>query len=433
MEFLFYLLVLIAYLPGFWYIWRNPHTGSLPVLLFCFIGMFLFNAFGSFLFIDKSYGYFGSFFTPEYKAMVILQPLLFYAITGPYVTRKRGMVTEIKEGYPDRYISIVLAVISAVILYFYYRAVGGFLLFDLVFGDMNQENILQYREKTYGLAAYPFYRLGFFVLPAIIASHILLRGLSSGKFTISGMVLLFACMMPPLLLADKAGIMYMLIVIIIAYSIYIASTGKPVFSILNRKVFLALFSGLSLTIIFYVLYNSTSGKSVNEFAYNLFFRIFGSYAEAMAAVVPYVNEYGQLSGLSLPDLKGLLSHERINLEASLHYYMTHWELETEFSGLAGNVLVPAVAEGFANFKWYGFLLFAFLMHISVIIVQEFFIRIKMGILSYSLMAWYAYLAVTTSMTSIFSTYISFIHTAVTAGICLLWFAFWLVGRVLAIK
>lgn len=231
---------------------------------------------------------------------------------------------------------------------------------------------------------------------------------------------LLLCLIPPLLLADKAGILYLLIILIISYSLYLASCERPVMSILNRKVFLAILSGIGITWLLYGFYNSGKDASIFDYSYMLIFRVLGSYTEAMAALVPYVDEYGQLSGVSLPNMKGLLLHDRFNLEASLHYYMTHWKFETDFSGLPGNVLVPAAAEGYANFKWAGFILFSMTMCISVVIAQEFFIRLKMGILSYALMVWYAYLAVTMSMTSIFSTYISLIHTVVMVLLCLLW-------------
>ena len=80
--------------------------------------------------------------------------------------------------------------------------------------------------------------------------------------------------------------------------------------------------------------------------------------------------------------------------------------------------MPALGEGFANFGWLGFVLFALISFGAVVLVQEFFLRIRLGLISHALMSWYAYLALMISTNSIFATLISLIYT-VAFGIIIL--------------
>ena len=69
-----------------------------------------------------------------------------------------------------------------------------------------------------------------------------------------------------------------------------------------------------------------------------------------------------------------------------------------------------VAEGYINFDWLGAATFSLGAFLTVTFMQEILLRVRMGLLSFSLMAWYAYLSMSIAMTSVFATIVSFVHT-----------------------
>lgn len=131
-----------------------------------------------------------------------------------------------------------------------------------------------------------------------------------------------------------------------------------------------------------------------------------------AGVVPFVKENGYLRCYTLPTVKGLFAHERISLGAVLHEYLANWRFVTRVEGLPGTVFVPTVAEGHINFGWLGAATFSLSAFLAVTFMQEILLRLRMGLLSFPLMAWYAYLSMSIAMTSVFATIVSFVHTYV---------------------
>ena len=424
-----YLLVLLAYLPGLIAATRMRVIIQLPVVLFCFLGMFFFNAAGSILVMTRHYNYFGSLLSFEYVMMLVLQPLLFYMVTGPYVLLREPKETTLINTQSDKAVTAVLVILCLVILAAYFLRVGRFLAYDLLSGTLKQQNVLEYRMRTYGLPEYPIYRLGFLVFPILVAVQLFLGGSAKGRFERGRILGISLCLMPPLLLGEKAGVLNVTAALVIAYSVHLASLGRSFQSMFNPRLLAALAIALIPTLFAYSRYYRDSIMTSVEVIDTLLFRMFGVYSEALAAIVPFSREAGELGGTTLPNIKGLLPFERINLEAALHHYMTYWTVEMKFSGLPGSLPVPALGEGYVNFGWPGFIIFGLVSFGCVVLVQEIFLRFRFGTTSYSLMVWYGYLAMTMATTGLFATFVSLIHTV----LLLLVFVIYLVDARLTTK
>jgi hypothetical protein len=427
-ELLAYLIVLVAYLPGLLMIKDSNGLQRAPLLLFAFVGMFLFNALGSILVMMRHYNYFGPLLTPQYVTMLIVQVLLFYAVAVPYLHAKqygrRSSSSRVGPRGTDTIFSIVLGSLTVLILALYLRETGRFLITDLISGKLNAHNVLDYRAHTYGLANFRFFRLGFLVLPAMIGAHIVLTSMRDKILDPIRAIGLLACFVPPLLMAEKVGVLY---VVLVLFAAWVVGRQSDLVNVKARSgwylVLPLTLAALPTTVIYLMYY--TGGENVLAEVSRLFlFRTLGSYTESIAAAVPFAQEAGWLHGRSWPNIGGLLPWQRINIEAALHHYMTNWTVTFEFSGLVGSSSLPAVAEGYINFGWPGFICIALIWFFILIVSQEVLDRLRPQLVAQVLTAWYAYLALFTSLTSLFATLVSFIHTAVALAVYLLYLTIW---------
>lgn len=420
---LLYLLVLAAYAPGLYAIARLPRLAAMPVITFTFLGMFLFTAVGSILVISHPHFALGSLLSPEYVGMLVLQAGTFYLLAGPYVAWRRDPADRLPATrVPDRLLRDLLLVASVAILATYYAKTGRFLLFDLLAGRINRLNILDYRAITYGLPEYPFFRLGFFVLPAWAAALTIAMASARGRLRVSHVAVIGVCLVPPLLLAEKAAILHMAAVMFIAYACHLGVSGKPLWAGLNHKALLLLLCAFVPTALTYLAYFSAESGNLRSMWDQFIFRIAGVYSEALAATVPFVEQQGYLGGTTMPNLKGLLPHERFNLEAAMHAFLAAGTEFNPHSGLAGASPVPATGEGYVNFGWPGFFAFSVVSFCCVIAFQEVLLRLQKvaGTLGFALSAWYGYLGFTLFTTSVFATFISLIHTVIAVGLLVAW-------------
>jgi hypothetical protein len=305
------------------------------------------------------------------------------------------------------------------VLFLYYLKVGRFLLFDLLAGKINRINILEFRALTYGLKEYPFFRLGFLVFPALVAALSIGIASARGRLKFPDFLWLGSCLIPPLLLAEKAAILNMSAVLFIAYGIHLGLHGRALGSALNGKTLAAIALAFLPTAATYFIYFNTAGDSFREVISQFLFRITGVYSQALAATVGFVEANGYLHGTTLPNLKGLLPHERFNLETAMQLFLGGLEVSSK-SAVAGATPVPATGEGYVNFGWPGFVLFGTISFLSMVLIQEVLLRIRTGASSWALSAWYGYLGFTLFTTSLFATFISLIHTVVAVGVIALW-------------
>lgn len=417
-PYLIYGLIISVYVPGVIALLRLPRLALMPIVSFSFLGMLLFTALGSWMIITRGNHFLGSLSSDTYLNMLIAQCLLFYVVVGPYVMlRKR---TKIKTGAPgtDESVRAVLMMLTVGILIVYYLKVGKFLLFDLLAGHINRLNILDYRALTYGLKEYPLFRLGFLVFPALAAA--LSVGIASrrGRLNMVDVGCIVLCMIPPLLLAEKAAILHMAVIVFIAYTLHLGMQQRPLGSAVNPKIMLIGLITLVPTIAAYIAYLG-SADGLQHLPRQILFRIFGVYSEGMAATVRYTDLHGFFNGATLPTFKGLFPHERIHLDVVMHTFLAAGT-EVQGAAIPGATPVPANAEGYANFGWLGFVLFSAAAFGCIVMVQELLSRLRLGGLSMALMAWYGYLGFILSTTSVFGTFISLIHTVVAVGVILLW-------------
>ena len=127
------------------------------------------------------------------------------------------------------------------------------------------------------------------------------------------------------------------------------------------------------------------------------FRIVGVYSEAMAATVSFVEQYGLLEGSTLPTVRGLLPHERLDVGVTMHQFMF---------GNMGSVTLPAPAEGYINFGWWGFCLLAAASYGSMILVEQTLLRMPRNVLTASLLVFYSIMATKLAQMSLFLTFVS---------------------------
>jgi hypothetical protein len=424
-PYLVFTVVMAAYFPGVVAALMLPRLTVMPVVTFAFLGMFLFTAVGSFLIMTRPHWALGSLFSSAYVMMLLGQAVIFYAVVGPYLWwRKLPLSVDVGSVGAGNLLRAVLALATLAILAYYYAKVGRFLLFDLVAGRINRVNILEYRALTYGLPEYPLLRLGFFVFPALIAAITVAMASARGHLTGRTILVMGLCMVPPLLLAEKAAVLHMAAVVFIAYAVRLGDWGLPLAAALRGRTLLFVLLAFIPTAFSYLAYFNLPGDTVRSAFDQFLFRIVGVYSETMAASVPFVDAHGYLGGVTMPNAKGLFPHERFNLEAAMHGFLAAGSEYRSQVALPGASPVPATAEGYVNFGWSGFVLFSVVAFASVVAVQEILLRLRarFGAAAWALSAWYGYLAFTLMTTTVFATFISLIHTVLAVGVLVAWYA-----------
>jgi hypothetical protein len=432
-----FVVILLFYLPGLIAIVRIPKLAAMPVLTFTFMGMFLFTAVGSLQVMTRiRFQYYllpnnewtstaaGTIGSGEFVVMLLLQAFLFYVVVVPYIYFRRiPPYLRNNENSTDLKLRRILAISTVIILTFYYYKVGRFLLFDLLAGNINRLNILEFRAFTYGLKEYPFFRLGFLVFPALIAALSVGIASAKGSMKVSDFLWIAGCLVPSLLLAEKAAILNMAAVLFIAYIAQLGAQGRSLQSVLTWKTMLAVAAAFLPTLVTYMVYFNTPSDNFGEISDQFVFRVIGVYSEALASTVGFVQEHGYLNGTTLPNIKGLLPHDRFNLEAAMHAYIAGLSFDSHSftSSLSGSTSVPATGEGYVNFGWPGFILFSIALFLCVIIFQELLLRLRMAATGLALSAWYGYLGFILFTTSLFATFVSLIHTIIAMAVISFWF------------
>lgn len=359
----------------------------------------------------------GSLYSNTYVFMLISQVVILYMLAWPYVLyAKRPQ--EPKRTIYDDFLPWLLLALAACVLGIYYAKVSNFLLFDLLAGKINRLNILDYRLMTYGLPEYPFYRIGFLVFPALAGAAAVFNAGLRGFWRLTDAVAISLAAIPPLLLAEKAGVLNYGAVVFIAYFLSRGLKGGGIGVSLGLKVVILMVAAFLPTILIYSLYFSLPGDNFGVMVNQFIFRIFGVYSEALAATVPFVENFGFFHGKTFPNIKGLLPFERFNTEVELHSFLAAG-LETRRAGIAGTTPVPANGEGYLNFGVAGFLAFSVITALTLIVFQEALNRLRLGVVGPLLAAWYGYLAMMLSTTTLFATFLSITHTLIALFVVLL--------------
>jgi hypothetical protein len=81
-----------------------------------------------------------------------------------------------------------------------------------------------------------------------------------------------------------------------------------------------------------------------------------------------------------------------------------------FGSIRGNAPISTLAEGYINFGWSGFILFAFATFVVVILIQEILRSMPRNLFTLSLIVIYSILATRVAQTGLFATVLSLTYT-----------------------
>ncbi len=397
-----YLITLLVYVPGLVYAIKIEKISRYPILLFCFIGMFIFNALGSIFIMFPDLFTRTNFFSYKYILMLNLQAIIFYGVTFIYFHLK-------KKSYPkkvcqltfvDKLLRYFLIVMVGIFLGLFFWQVGNPPLLEILTGNLDSySKIISYRtEKVYSNKYGILPIMGLYVLPILTAVYIFAESSLKKKRSYYDYLLIFGCIFIVALPGGKGNILDIVTALFIAYLLLGGTRGVPK----ARKpiVYAQLLFWLSVALmpvaILYKFYYSTVVSGVEIFK-SFVYRIVGVYSESMAATVAYTETKGFLEGITFPRFKGFLhTSQPIDLGEVMSQFIFN-SVNPE-----GSVPVSALAEGYINFGWIGFILITIITFILIILLQETLNSIPQNLLTFSLIVSYCLFATKISQISIFA-------------------------------
>lgn len=412
---LLYASVLAAYLPGVGVIFASRTALRFPIITFAFLGMFFFNALGSIGVFspEKIYTIFfdTSAVAEDVALVLILQALLYYIVVLPYVLNRRAPLPPTCPT-PGDFLLLgfgIVAMLIPVILYFI--ETQTFLIFSAVDGSMGLDNSFELRMKAiYGLSNWPLYNIGMVFLPSVISSYALILFNLSNVYRWFSFLAIVVCIAISTLLGSKAGIIMFVVSLGITYGVLLGVSGERVITLLRAKK-LFVFTLFSLLLL-YAGYMRASGSELglSQLIERVWYRIFVVGPETIAGAISFVRENGELGISVFPSVRGLLSHEQVNLSLIIHEYI---------AGSPGGATLPFSAEAFISAKWGGFLAISVFIFLMLIIFQELAFRIKIGVASLAFSAILSYFSVRMMTIGVFATFLNLMYPAVIIAAALL--------------
>jgi hypothetical protein len=424
----YYFCTLLVYLPGLIFLINRKRILQFPITTFTFLGMFVFDALGSISIIAPELTGRLNFFSYEYLLMLNLQVLIFYTIAIPYVACSRKCDKRLVSDYRiDTMFLKFLFLIIAGIVGCYFILIGAPPLVSILANGLNMDEIIKIRTQSFfGHLDIWFYNLGFTTIPMLTAIYALGRKAASPERIVPVRWVIFGCLCVSALPGGKGSVLEFGTALLIAYYILSGwSTSKrTAVSFRNdglrktyplqfsyKKSLLYLSTAFVVTILMYRIYFG-SLLNTGDILMELAIRIVGVYSEVMAATVSFVEQHGFLEGSTLPTIRGLLSHERLNVGNVMHNFM--------FGGSSniGSCPLPGPVEGYINFGWWGFCLMAAATYGSMILVEQTLTRMPRNVLTVSLLVFYSVLATKNAQMTLFLTFISLTYV-VTFGMLIL--------------
>jgi len=402
-----YLLILGAYAPGLYAIYRWRLLNRLPVLAMAFLGLFIFNALGSYVVMNGRPSEFWLRIHPDlanldFVGMLVGQALLAYICLAHYVLARKDVRLKLAVAPADVTMLYVMCGWVLLTLLLYQADVGDFLLFkQLRLGsDYFSQNSLR-QNYYYGLPHAMFYIIGFGFLPILFSIHMVLLASMRGKYTIGEKVVtVLAVALPNVMMGFKSGLTEPFLAALFTY-IFVRPLAlqhgagrrpaSPIVTLLQR---------LALAIIAIVptvwLYIQINGSRIEPavIAKQIWFRVIGVYSMQMAVLPNFVSVHGYLGGSSWPFFYQFVPGiTPVNAGILTARYMY---------GTPGGTPVPCFAEGYINFGWYGFILYALWTFMWLVAIQELFLLVDWGAWTYSMMMLYAFHAFRLGQESLFS-------------------------------
>ena len=394
-----YLITLFVYVPGLIYALKIEKISRYPILLFCFIGMFIFNALGSIFIMFPDLFTRTNFFSYKYILMLNLQAIIFYGVNLIYFHFKKKSYPKkvCKITFVDKLLRYFLIFMVGIFLGIFFWKVGNPPLLEILTGNLDSySKIISYRtEKVYSNKYGILPVMSLYVLPILTAVYIFAESSLKKKRSYYDYLLIFGCIFIVALPGGKGNILDIVTALFIAYLLLGGTRGVPK----ARKpiVYAQLLFWLSVALmpvaILYKFYYSTVVSGVEIFK-SFVYRIVGVYSESMAATVAYTETKGFLEGITFPRFKGFLhTSQPIDLGEVMSQFIFNSE---------GSAPVSAFAEGYINFGWIGFILITIITFILIILLQETLKSIPQNMLTFSLLVSYCMFATKISQISIFA-------------------------------
>lgn len=417
---LLYMLILLAHLPGLGalLLWRK--CWRFPILPAAFLGMFLFSALGSINVLSDHKIYRLAFdsqaVSEDFALILVYQVICFYAVAGTYIALRKPVIAPLVASRIDFVLCALIAGAILLIGGLYFLETGTFLILSNLDGSMNVDNALEFRNKyVYGLQHWPFYNIGFVFLPVVLSSYGLILAASHKRYRFIFPPAILLSFVASLSLGSKGGIINFVLSLGISYATYLGMTGQSVLGLVRNKKFLV-FAMLSLVLVFFGFIRATpENLDTRALLERLFYRTLAAYPETISAAISYANHFGELREAVLPTIRGLLSHEQINLSFALHVYQ---------SGAPGGASVPMAGEAFLIAGWPGVILILPVIYMVLIALQEMAFCLAEGLTSIAFSALYGYLAISLSLNGMFSSLFNLMYPgtllllgAAATGLC----------------
>jgi len=414
-----YLVVVLAYAPWGWLAVTQKWIFRFPVVSFCYFGLLSQNALGSFLVIFPGIADRTDYFTIEYVGMLLAQALIFYVVTLPYLASAPGLSRRIDGGArstyrtlaPDRIMILITIAAALLVVVRYSVSIGTPPLLLALTGELNGLDLIEYRvSQTYGLDNYSNFHIGITVLPMFFTVLGLFMHLSTGRYRylLPIPLGLFISALP----GGKGSFVDVASIVFVGYLLYGWYSGRSPprlgANMRSRTAFIWSVVALLPVLGMYRIYYQDQSLA-NSFG-ALLYRLFGVNSESMAAAVHYVESVGLLGGQSLPNVRGLLRHDVVNLPRAMHDFMF---------GPGGGAPLSWLAEGYINFGWTGFVIFGAIGFIIVLIVDAVMSRQPRSGFNFAILMVAVVFATKLAQTSIVATFVSLTYAGLYVVLALM--------------
>jgi oligosaccharide repeat unit polymerase len=404
-----YFITVFIYITWLVYAVKTNKLLKFPIISTVFMGLFIFNALGSILIIFPDSMARNDYFSYDYILMLNVQAIIFYALTSIYFYffggNKPIKPTQAKK--VDKFFLYILFIFLLLLLLFFFYKVGIPPLLKILSGKFGSRNeIIDYRTETIYSVNATLASLVFDIIPMLVGTYAFLNIFIQKKRLYYNYLITGLCVLIAALPGGKGSILRIAIALFFAYLlIQSESSNAPRKVIFPKRALLGLSTAfIPVLSLFNVYYGSDF--SVFEQLKLLIYRIIGVYSESLAATVTYTEKYGFLNGRTLPNIKGILNHNPIQIGKEMHIFL--------FNSTRGNAPISTLAEGYINFGWPGFVLFAIVTFIIVITIQEIFRSMPRNLFTLSLIVVYSMLATRVAQTGLFATLLSLTYTMLFA-------------------
>jgi hypothetical protein len=411
-----YVCLVGCYVPWLVASLRYRWWATYPLIFFCFVGLFAQNVVGSlFVILPDMFGpalgigrrY---YFSWTYYYILVVQMAVFCVVTGLYMfVRRTGHPPLAVHLSIDRPYAVLLGAVCAVGAAAYVAKVGIPPLVLALTGQLTGADLIRSRlAASYAMSDYSLYFVATNTFPSILAFLSLILAKTDAKRAAWYYVTIALCVFVVGLPAGKATFIDVIVGLIVCWLLIAVAELVP--AIRRRSDVLPMLvpavGGMMLILTMYGIYyaDMNTGLIVRSLVY----RMFVINSEGVAAAVTYADSLGQLAGATLPNIRGLLDFEHVNLSRELHLYMY---------GPGGGVPVSAVAEGYVNFGWLGMLGMAITAFALVAGAEEVLRWLPRNALTGAVLVLYAMFATKIAYASISA---SLLSMTFTAAICLLY-------------